>query len=201
MTEAADKPRRSTLVMFSSGVDSTWTLMKLLRDTGDEIFAHHIHFINNEGRHRAEADSIRNLVAELREIRPFHYSETTLDRRNMRWFGFDVMSVGFEAGICAHSFFEARGRGMDRWTIGTCIEEGHNEERFAHAEACMRANCYPGPAPEFFLLPMVTKAQEVADLGPKLTDLCWTCRRPVKDGDNWLPCGICQTCKLMETAR
>ncbi|WP_339949290.1 hypothetical protein [uncultured Albimonas sp.] len=86
----------------------------------------------------------------------------------MRWSGYGIMGVGFEAGICAHAFHDARGRPMDRWTIGACLEEGHDAERFAHVEACVAANCRPTPPPGFFLAPPVTKAREGADLGPEL---------------------------------
>ncbi len=199
ITVTGDGARRSTLVMVSGGVDSVWTLMRLLRDTDDEIFAHHVHFINEEGRHEAEAAACRALVPELRKIRPFQWSETAIDHRNMRWFGFDIMGVGFEAGICAHSFHRARGRPMDRWTIGTCAEEGHDAARFVHVEAALAANCYPNPAPPFFLLPPVPKAQEIAELGP-LARLCWTCRRPLRREGGWAECGACKTCKLMAEA-
>lgn len=195
--------RRATLVMFSSGVDSTYALVKLLRETNDEVFAHHVHFINEENRHQVEAERSRALVKHLTAtIRHFNYSETSIDHRNMRWFGFDIMGVGFEAGICAHSFLRARHYPFSRWTIGTCTEEGHDEKRFAHVENAVAANCYPNAAPPFFLLPMVSKAEEIAYLGPEIAELCWTCRRPVKQADGALAeCGACETCKVMAAAR
>ncbi len=203
ITVTGDVPRRITLVMLSGGIDSVWTLYRLLKDTDDEIFAHHIHFVNEEGRHEAEAAAARAVAGWLRKhVRAFHYSETGIDHRNMRWFGFDIMGVGFEAGICARSLLLARKRPMDRWTIGTCAEEGHDAERFVHVEAVMAANCYPDPAPPFFLLPPVPKAQEVAELGPDLAALCWTCRRPKRKPEGgFAECGKCKTCKLMAEIR
>ena len=195
--------KRATLVMFSGGVDSAYTLVKLLRETDDEVFAHHIHFINEEGRHAVEAERARRIVKHcLDTIRPFNYSETSIDHRNMRWFGFDIMGVGFEAGICAHSFLRARRYPFDRWMIGTCLEEGHDETRFAHVEAMMRGNCYPYPPPRFELPPMASKADEIAYLGEEIAAMCWTCRRPVKTtGGGFAECGACETCAIMATAR
>lgn len=205
VTGDAPKParRRATLVMFSSGVDSTYALVKLLRETDDEIFAHHVHFINEEGRHKVEAERARRIAEHCtKTIRRLNYSETSIDHRNMRWFGFDIMGVGFEAGICAHSFLRARGYGFARWTIGTCLEEGHDERRFAHVENVVRANCYPNPAPPFELLPMVAKAEEIAYIGDDLAEMCWTCRRPVTLADGAIgECGECATCEVMAAAR
>lgn len=197
------KAKRATLVMFSSGIDSAYTLVKLLRETDDDIYAHHVHMVNVEGRHEVEARRSRAIVEHCtRNVRKLNYSETTIDHRNMRWFGFDIMAVGFEAGIVAHSFHRARGRPMDRWTIGTCLEEGHDEERFAHVLAACAANCYPTRPPPFFLLPLVPKAEEIAYLPEAVADLCWTCRRPVREGGGEpRECGTCKTCRLMATVR
>lgn len=161
--------RRATLVMFSAGVDSTYTLVKLLRETGDEVFAHHVHFINEEGRHEAEAARARAITRYCAaRIRAVNYSETSIDHRGMRWCGFDIMGVGFEAGICAHSFLYARRYGFDRWMIGACKEEGHDEDRFAHVLNVVAANRHPNPPPRFEMLPMVSKAEELAYLGPEI---------------------------------
>lgn len=203
MTETGKPRRLATLVMFSAGIDSTYTLVKLLQETDDEIYAHHVHMVNVEKRHEVEARRSRAIADHcMKTIRKFNYSETSIDHRNMRWFGYDIISVGFEAGIVAHSFHMARKRPMDRWTIGTCEEEGHNEERFAHVLAACAANCYPTPPPPFFLLPLIPKADEIAYMPRPVVDLCWTCRRPVAGVDgNPRECGTCKTCRLMLKVR
>lgn len=189
--------------MFSSGVDSTYTLVKLLRETDDTIYAHHIHMINQENRHEVEAARSRAIVQWCSEnIRKVNYSESSIDHRQTLWFGFDIMAVGFEAGIIAHSYQLARGRPLDRWTIGTCLEEGHDQKRFAHVEACVAANSYPHTPPPFFLYPLIPKVEEMAYLPPEVLDLCWTCRRPVLvKGEVPQECGTCMTCNLMAKIR
>jgi hypothetical protein len=203
MSETEKPRRRATLVMFSAGIDSTYTLVKLLQETDDDIYVHHVHMVNAEKRHEIEAKRSRAIAEHcMKTIRKFNYSETSIDHRNMRWFGYDIISVGFEAGIVAHSFHMARKRPMDRWTIGTCEEEGHNEERFAHVLAACAANCYPTSPPEFFLLPLIPKAAEIAYLPREIADLCWTCRRPMRGADGKpTECGTCKTCKLMLKVR
>jgi hypothetical protein len=195
--------KRATLVMFSSGVDSTYTLVKLLQETDDDIYAHHINLINMEERHVIERERSRAIVMWCNEhIRKVKYSESSIDHRGLKWFGFDIMTVGFEAGVIGHSFHMARGRPMDRWTIGTCLEEGHDDVRFAHVLNCCAANCYPRPAPAFFLLPLIPKAEEMAYLPRPVLDLCWTCRRPVaQPGGGVAECGTCKTCVLMNDIR
>jgi hypothetical protein len=193
----------STLVMFSSGIDSTYTLIKLLRETDDEVYAHHIHMINREERHAVEATRSRAIVQWCNDnIRRVNYSESSIDHRQTVWIGLDIMAVGFEAGIVAHSFQIARKRPFDRWSIGTCLEEGHDAERFAHAEACMAANCYPHAPPPFFLYPLIAKSEEMAYLPRAVLDLCWTCRHPVVvEGQEPQECGACDTCKIMQGIR
>ena len=195
--------KRATLVMFSSGIDSTYTLLKLLQETADDIYAHHIHMVNPEGRHAVEADRARKIITWCNaNIRKVKYSESTIDHRGLRWFGYDIMAVGFEAGVVAHSFMIARGRKLDRWTIGTCLEEGHWEERFTHVLNCCAASSFPHPPPDFFLLPLIPKAEEMAYLPRDVLDLCWTCRRPVKQPDGSVAeCGTCQTCLVMNDIR
>ncbi len=195
--------KRATLVMFSSGVDSTYTLVKLLSETDDDIYAHHVHMINPEMRHEVEATRARAIITWCNaNIRKVKYSESSIDHRGLRWFGFDIMAVGFEAGVLAHSFQIARDRMLDRWTIGTCLEEGHDEKRFAHVLNCCSANCYPHAPPEFFLLPLIPKADEMAYLPRAVLDLCWTCRRPVTLADGSPgECGTCKTCKVMQGIR
>lgn len=201
--------KQVTLVMFSGGIDSVYVLYRLLKESDDEIIAHHIHFVNREGRHRAEEIACRRIVKWLSEtVRPFIYTESTVDRRRFRAFGMDDMTVGFEVGIIANSFLMDRGHDIDRWTTGTCLEEeleyyGAEEvERFEHVLNAAAAGCYPNPAPRFFQLKIIPKKDQMAYMGSTLVDLCWTCREPIWDGD--APpkeCGKCKTCKLMNQIR
>ena len=117
----------------------------------------------------------------------------------MKFFGADIISVGFEAGIAAHSYFWETKSHIDYWTIGTCKEEGHNEKRFEHAKAACAANCYPHEPPEFYLSDPIPKLEQMKRMPDELLKLCWTCRRPVYKNNPKKPqqCGKCATCKLL----
>jgi len=198
----ADDESRVSLVMFSSGIDSAYTLVKLLSETKHHVLVHHIHFINDEGRYEVEAARTHRIIKECeKRYRPFFYSESAIDHRKFPFFGYDIVSVGFEAGIVAHSYKVTHGKMIDGWTIGTCTEEGHREDRFQYVKACCAANCFPNRGPAFYMLPMVTKKEETEYLPSEVLDLCWTCRWPIKDGDGFRECGECQTCLLMKEVR
>ena len=200
--EWASDEEKVSLVMLSGGIDSTFNLVRLLSETKHRVLAHHINFINDEERYDAESKSVHRII-ELCEkrYRPFLYSETAIDHTGMPFFGFDVISVGFEAGIVAHSYKEAYGKMIDGWTIGTCLEEGHDPNRFKFAKACCAANCFPEKAPPFFMLPLETKVDQMKRLPAEILESCWTCRRPIRDGDSFKECGECKTCVLVRPLR
>jgi 7-cyano-7-deazaguanine synthase in queuosine biosynthesis len=39
-----------------------------------------------------------------------------------------------------------------------------------------------------------TKRELAASLPPELVELTWSCRRPVRRGGDWVPCGACKAC-------
>ena len=194
-----DGRRRSTLVMLSGGIDSVYALWKILTETDDDVLAHHINFVNTERRHVVEAQRSRKIVDYLRrEVRAFEYRESTLDHRNHDFFGYDMIAVGFEAGLAAQSYLFRENRPLDRWTAGACIEEGiAMQGRWPHVLACCAANCYPHEAPAFLELPAVTKQEEIDRLPKDLLALTWGCRRPVATQSGYQACGVCKTCKML----
>ncbi len=201
--------KQVTLVMLSGGIDSVYVLHRLLKESDDEVIAHHIHFVNREGRHKAEDIACKRIVSHLRKsVRAFHYTESTIDRRRFEAFGMDDMCVGFEVGIVSNSFLVNRGYPIDRWTSGTCLEEeleyyGSDEiERFEHVLNSAAASSYPGKAPRYFQLKIIPKIEQLGHMGQELVDLCWTCRTPVWDQKGEpSECGTCKTCTLMTHLR
>ena len=73
--------RPKSLVLWSGGLNSTWTLVRLLRDTDDDVFAHHVHKRSrtDDGKRlsylfEAEREAIRAIRPWLAENeRPFTY--------------------------------------------------------------------------------------------------------------------------------
>ncbi|RED44689.1 class I SAM-dependent methyltransferase [Aestuariispira insulae] len=204
--------KQVTLVMFSGGIDSVYALDRLLRESDDEIIAHHLHMMNLEGRDRAEDRACREIIEYLRHRhRDFIYTESAVDRRKFLGFGMDDVTVAFEAGAISRSFAHVRGHSVDRWTTGTCLEEEledlskedlSDDEHLGHMLNATEAASFPHLPPRYFQLPIIPKADQMAYMGQELVDLCWTCRTPEWQADGMaVECGKCKTCELMGLVR
>jgi hypothetical protein len=113
------------IVMWSGGIDSTFKLAYLLKETEYQIHAHHVHIINREGRSQKEQAACRALRPRLKAIRGFTYTESRIDHRQHRGIPFDLVlpdstrrkSVrpvrgvqGSEAGEAGHLNTQAEGQ-------------------------------------------------------------------------------------------
>jgi hypothetical protein len=91
------------IVMWSGGIDSTFKLAYLLRETEYQIHAHHVQIVNREGRSKTERAACRALRSKLKTIRGFAYTESSIDHRQHDRIPFDMAIVAFEAGVVARS--------------------------------------------------------------------------------------------------
>ena len=186
------------IVMWSGGIDSTFKLAYLLKETEYQVHAHHVHLVNHEGRHAAEAAACRALRPKLRAIRDFAYTQSRIDHRQHQHLPFDMAVVAFEAGVVARTGNGRGGEPFTHWTIGTHKAEGHYQRRFDLYEPMVNAVCFPQDYPAFEMGTVVTKHEEMAyldDLG-LLAD-CWFCRTP-RAGK---PCRTCGSCVEVKRAR
>jgi 7-cyano-7-deazaguanine synthase in queuosine biosynthesis len=186
------------IVMWSGGIDSTFKLAYLLKETEHQVHAHHVNIVNHEGRTRAERAACKALRRSLKTIRDFAYTESTIDHRQHHKIPFDMAIVAFEAGVVARSGDGRHVEPFTHWTIGTHKAEGHFQRRFDLYEPMVNAVCFPGDYPVFEMGKVVTKAEEIAyleELG--LFGDCWYCRFP-RAGR---ACGHCGTCKEVRLAR
>lgn len=198
---------KNILVMWSGGIDSTYVLAHLLKETNHNVFAHHIYLKNCERRDQAEARSIRKLVPKLREIRDFTLSANYVDDSFMPSLTWDMARVCFEAGAISRGWYFAREPiKIDIWHIGTCSEEGHWQERFdVISQSTRAAEWHPERKDyiKFELYPTVSKAAEMEyleNLG--LLKDCWYCRHPqYTTPESQEPCGKCKTCAEVMDAR
>jgi len=186
--------RLATLIMLCGGIDSTYTLAKLLRETQDEILVHHVHFFTDTGRHVPEAESCKRIVGYCQnKIRPFFYSESAIDHRRFACHGYDVMALGLEAGMVAASFNMVRKRLVRRWTFGLAKDDEMPSFRVLQAERCCEWNCQLEP-PHLFLLPRVDVEEEARYLAEELFSMTWSCRMP-RDLQGYPgECGECKSC-------
>ncbi|MDX1513026.1 MAG: hypothetical protein R3174_04715, partial [Gammaproteobacteria bacterium] len=103
--------RTRSLIMWSGGLDSTYALARLLRESDDEIFAHHIHLntLRDDGRGRSrrceyEAQAISSMLVPMKsEFGAFEYSESRADLSAFSGFGRDTTIAMFFAAQMAMS--------------------------------------------------------------------------------------------------
>jgi 7-cyano-7-deazaguanine synthase in queuosine biosynthesis len=197
------KPKKQvSLVMLSSGLDSLYVLVKLLTETDDIVLVHHVQIINNENRHEIEAERTRRIIDWCRrKYRGFRYSESIINHNGFQGFGFDIMSVAFEAGMVCRSFYLANKYPVSKLLTGWCAEEEPYPGRPAHVRAVVTANCFPFEPPRFFYFDRVSKMEEAQYLPPELVDMSWTCRRPVIEDGQYSECGECPSCEVMRPVR
>lgn len=197
--------------MLSGGVDSLYSLHHLLTTTDDELWVHHVHLVNREGRHHAEAQACADIVAWCRaHLRPFRYTESTIDHSAFELTGRDVLSVALEAGLIAQNAWPTARKHLDRWVLGYCLEESEEvvagqtvgtSNRRAVIETAVHVTAHPIAPPPLAKLPLIAKQLELEALPPALAALAWTCRTPQLQAEFFVECGTCKTCLLMETVR
>lgn len=192
-----------SLVMFSGGIDSTYALYKVLCETDDEVLVHHIHLITDLGRHVVEDAACKNIVAYCRKnVRPFYYTESSIDHRRFMAHGYDLAAAGFEAGMVAASFRLASGKtaNIDRWIVGISADDVVPPERFENAQRCCVANCSGGTPPNLFIFPRVDVKDQIRSLPKELFDMTWSCRQPRGLPNRVQPCGRCKSCERRNLA-
>ena len=184
--------------MYSGGLDSTAMLVKLLEQSEDELRVHHIRMANQEGRDEAEQSAVERIVAWCRaRYRPFRYSESGLDFRGLAAIPIDYISIAFVACQVAIDT-----PGCDRIAVASLARDTDIENRsarqrrvFAAMYECYRARKLGEPAVQWvYPVYHATKKELAAALPGALMELTWSCRRPVRRGAGWQPCGVCKAC-------
>ena len=184
--------------MFSGGLDSTAMLVKLLEETPDELRVHHIRMANREQRAEAEQAAVERIVAWCRvRYRPFQYSESALDFAELVAIPIDYLCVAFVA--CQVAVDTPR---CNRVAVASLARDTDIENRSARQRRVFDAmyECYRyrklGEPEVQWIYPVyhATKRELAAALPRELVEMSWSCRRPVRAGDAFLPCGACKAC-------
>jgi 7-cyano-7-deazaguanine synthase in queuosine biosynthesis len=188
----------TTLAMFSGGLDSTAMLVKLLTESDEELRVHHIRMANREGREDAEQSAVERIVAYCRDhYRAFRYSESGLDFRALEAIPIDYLSIAFVACQVAIDTPRCNRVAVASLSRDTDIENRSARQRrvFDAMYECYRARKLGEPAVEWiYPVYRATKAELAAWLPKDLVTLTWSCRRPVREGPGWRPCGACKAC-------
>ena len=80
--------KKSSVLMLSGGVDSVSVLKRVLDETDEYLYVHHIHLKNDEGldykRYMKEAEACRKVVPYMKKkYRNFNFTESTIDTRQI----------------------------------------------------------------------------------------------------------------------
>jgi 7-cyano-7-deazaguanine synthase in queuosine biosynthesis len=184
--------------MYSGGLDSTAMLVKLLEQSEDELRVHHIRMVNRERRAEAEQAAVEAIVAWCRaRYRPFRYSESGLDFRELEAIPIDYLCIAFVACQVAVDT-----PGCDRVAVAALARDTDIENRSARQRRVFDAlyECYRarklGEARVEWIYPVyeATKKDLAARLPRELLELTWSCRRPLRQGDGFRACGACKAC-------
>ena len=188
----------TTLVMFSGGLDSTAMLVKLLAQSEHELRVHHIRMANREQRAPAEQAAAERIVAWCAErYRPFRYSESALDFAELQAIPIDYLCVAFVACQVAIDTPGCNRIAVAALSRDTDIENRSARQRrvFDALYECYRARQLGEPEVQW-IYPVyhASKRELAAALPRELLDMTWSCRRPVRAGDDFRPCGVCKAC-------
>jgi 7-cyano-7-deazaguanine synthase in queuosine biosynthesis len=195
--------KKTILLMFSGGLDSTGVLYKLLTEKEYEeydIHVHHIQLKNRENRNRAESIAIENIKKYLKtnNFREFKYSETEFKFPDIdkRYF-YDVDIYNFIAGnLCWQmSYIEKVAIGR----IATDITNNPMTPRRMTSDNIFSA--YTKIEKKFYPLNSFTKQQIVNFLPSDLTKLTWSCRTPIYIKGIPTKCETCMTCRELKKVK
>jgi 7-cyano-7-deazaguanine synthase in queuosine biosynthesis len=193
--------KKTILLMFSGGLDSTGVLYKLLTEKDYEKFdihVHHVNLKNRENRYRAENIAIGNIKKYFKtnNFREFEYSETTFEfpSFNNRYF-YDVDIYNFIAGnLCRQMPY------IEYVAIGRIITDMINNLNIRKTSDNIFSE-YVKLEKKIYPLNSFTKQQIVDFLPSDLTELTWSCRTPVYIKGIPTKCDTCMTCRELKKVR
>lgn len=178
------------LVMFSGGLDSTGMLWKLINNK-QKIHVHHMNLFNVENRAIAESHAVKKIIKYFKQHAEFGYSES--EHHYPRYdnkFIWDSDIVAFISGSMCLSmpYLKHVALGMTKTDIS-----GNNSlrERIVRATKILEAFT---PATKIYPVAEMSKAEIYKMLPAELRDLTWSCRTPIYQNSQAIPCNKCPTC-------
>ena len=131
--------KKSSVLMLSGGIDSVSILKRILLETDESLYVHHIHLKNNEGmefpRYKKEAEAVRKIVPYMKKtFRNFNYTESTIEVKQINQLkpdyyeeeDFPLIDLQFVPDQIYYHFMGgllAKVSISDKIYIGTCVED------------------------------------------------------------------------------
>lgn len=199
------------LLMFSGGLDSTYLLYHLLKETKNPIHVHHISFrVKPEPRWEAEDDACRKIVEYCKKnYRDFDYSESKYEFMDFdKYLGKDTdIQLAIAVRVAPNIAIDINKKVII--TIGACFEdikeqkkrnEINNKILKALLDGIDNKNIKNKIYNDIYF-PLIedlkySKIDMIKNMPYKLYKMTWSCRKPIKDKNgNFNKCGRCHSCK------
>jgi len=209
---AGTRPTHS-LVLWSGGIDSTYCLLRLLRESADAVFSHHVRIERglSSGALARRADfqaaAVQRLLVVLQETaRPFHHSTSRVDLSGIGAATGEAALLGF---LAAHAAMAHGFTPFDRVLVGVNADADPGWQpdsaacalRRARLARALRAAWGCDEVPQIYLWePRPAKAQMRDYLGEDIASRTVSCLRPrtveacAEEGAGLAPCGDCVKC-------
>lgn len=193
----------ATLLMISGGADSAAALIKLLTESKEPIFAHHIILSDRESKTRYKAEEIAcgKVIAYCkRQYRDFKYTKSVWDFQ-LPYYGWNLTLAAFVGARVIRSFPKAN---ITKFALGVIDPPGTLgmwEERVEEFTSTLYAGLVTARLKERPEIAMpvghMTKKEVVDFLPDEVVKMVSFCRSSVQVKKNdFKPCGKCSSCKL-----
>ncbi len=186
--------RPDTLIMFSGGLDSTGVFWRLI-NSQKKLHIHHLYLVNKENRAKAEDRAVGEIVAYMKNIRDFGYSESYHEYPSYNGnFMFDSDIFSFMAGSICLSM-----RTVQEVAIGMTASDMRSGLSARVARATRIFESFGAKAKKVYPLMDMTKKQIYEMLPEELRTMSWSCRTPLYEGEDIKMCGRCRTCREIKS--
>ena len=209
------RPTTRSLVMWSGGLDSTFTLVRLLERSDDEVHVHHVHCntrredgVERSRRCEYEAQAVSRMLPYLRtHYRAFRYSESRVDLTAFSCSARDDMTMMYFAAQAALSLgltpfdrivFGVNADDDTEWRPDTYAYRLRRLQTVRMLKAVWEAE----EVPYFYLWNPRPSKQAQADYLPlDLFEMTAGCRNPVESSSgfsivDFATCGACPQCRV-----
>ncbi len=199
-----------SLVLFSGGIDSTYSLVRLLKETQDLVYAHHVSFIGSKsGSEVTNLDSValsvREPIAWIRSnLRDFEYSQSLVDLSMFATRARENTSLMYFAAQAAMNYGFSP---FDRILLGVNADAdpGWHPDSAVYAwrrtllVRMLRSVWECDEVPHlYFWNPRPSKHAMLEYLPTELARLTFSCSKPTIDESNSgrpVACGSCSRCQ------
>ena len=199
----AGKPESDTrtVIMLSGGIDSVALLANLLCETEHQVYVHHVEMANRENRSRAENDAVADVIDYCsRHYRPFSFSSSKSEFR-LTPRGYDLIITLMHAALVCLS--------LEKQVDFVMTGHFHTRDfRSRYGDGILRGCFISEDVAPKWLRPLDamtdshdTKKAIYRSVPHELAALGWSCRKPVRKDDLFVPCGVCYACRNLEQAR